>query len=123
MLKFLHQLFNPHCLHCSNEKANERICNSCLTLERQLVLANEEKKVLLDRILEMMKPEVIDRSVPTPKPIIGGVNWRERQRMLEAEDREKLKITNAIKEENARLEKELGLNKENENASQVGQTV
>lgn len=90
-------------------------CESCETLKTQLSIANQEKKALLDRILE--KPEPI----PTPddielKPIYPrGVSWNTRRQMLETESREAAKLLRQKKEEGPdritieELEKELDI--------------
>lgn len=78
-------------------------CQSCETLKMQLAIANEEKKQLLNTILE--KPQIEEPvKVTDLKPILPRTHlaWNERRRALEANDRNEAKI---------RQEKELEINK------------
>lgn len=89
-------------------------CESCDTLKMQLSIANDNNKQLLDRLLT--KPvEIQSVSDSELKPVQPNrhLNWRTRQQMLEAEDREQARLlkqsversTNKISTED--LEKEL----------------
>lgn len=77
-------------------------------LERQLILANEEKKQMLDAILKMSEPpkeEVVTRAPVTYEPINKFVPWRVRQQMLEKEDAKKHELQLAAKKEQEEIEK------------------
>jgi uncharacterized Zn finger protein (UPF0148 family) len=87
---WIHKLLNPHCPDCKEERDNSRVCPSCETLKMQLEISNNEKRQLLERILE--KPAL--ESKPELREVTRPVNvpWRVRQQMLEAEDREKARL-------------------------------
>lgn len=79
---------------------DENICKSCETLKLQLAIANDEKRALLDRILE--KP-VAEATLNTDdlKPIVPRtLPWNARRQALEAEDRAAAKILKQNKTEN-----------------------
>lgn len=108
---WLHHLMNPHCPDCQHDK----VCQSCETLREQLAFERDEKKKLLDSILEASKPKD-DKTVADPstyKPVKPTfVPWNVRRQMLEAEDREKARILRNQSEEEkkiAELEKAIGI--------------
>lgn len=91
-------------------------CESCETLKQQLSIANDEKRRLLDRLLE--KPEQTTRIDTTELKVINPKTkvdyWPERRRILEENDRSKAKqlamhdkdtVTDRI--ETAELEREV----------------
>jgi hypothetical protein len=98
---FFHHLFTPHCEHCLEErrelKAENKICESCETLRKQLEIANFEKERLLSRLLEKPEQPIVDNkpvNITPPKTI----PWRVRQQMLEQADRDKaMALRNAAK--------------------------
>lgn len=66
------------------------ICQSCETLKSQLEIANYEKKLLLNRLLE--KPEPIEERTIAPELVAArprAIPWHIKKQMLETEDREK----------------------------------
>lgn len=80
-------------------------CKGCEILQRQLDIANNEKKELLDTILSLVRPEVIP---PTPVKqqksfAAAAVPWATKRRMLEQADAEKAKA----QAEMARVDKEI----------------
>lgn len=113
-----------------------KICKSCDTLRTQLEIANFERKQLLDALItpKSITPEPIGATQPEQlKP--KNIPWAIRRQMLEAEDRQKAKIlrahdlsspsggikvnipeTNTIEE----LEKELGIEYDNEKLDRTG---
>lgn len=115
MFHWLHHLINPHCRECQMEAEENRICQSCETLKKQLELANYEKKQMLDTILSFSRPQAENQSGPPAdlehvKPKM--MTWNVRRQMLEAEDRKAAQIlaeqkrqAESIKE----LEKELSI--------------
>ena len=129
MLKWIHQILNPHCPHCAAERKeafereqalrleqkeeikDERICPSCETLQKQLEIANHEKERLLDKLLE--RPEKpIETGPPMQMTRPKTIPWNVRRQMLEAEDRKRAELLrNAPKPQPAEsvedLEKEL----------------
>lgn len=98
--KFFHELFNPHCLHCLEEKRiereeskEERVCNSCEILKTQVEQLRYDNEKLLNRMLE--KPSVPSQpEVDNTTPIRMGrhIPWNVRRQALEAEDRQKAKL-------------------------------
>ena len=88
-------------------------CKSCETLRKQLEITNYEKNELLNTILGLVKPEVIQHTPTIIEPVKNkSIPWHVRQKALEEEDRVKAKIERRIKEE----EKELGITEEVKNA-------
>lgn len=97
MTHWIHQLLNPHCPHCAEERRESRevkkestVCASCETYKEQLNIANHEKKVLLDKLLK--EPERTEEVAPQIMTQPKTMPWRVRQQMLEAEDRAKAKL-------------------------------
>lgn len=65
------------------------ICDSCETLKMQLAIANQEKKVLLEKLLEEPKKEEV-HEYNGPQSLVPkgtNVNWRARKQLLEENDR------------------------------------
>ena len=92
MIAWLHHLFDPHCPQCKDEEEDARQCKSCDILKEQLYIANEDKRRLLDLIVEKNK---VQESLPLSdkQPIKSNYTpWKVKQQMLEAEDREKARI-------------------------------
>lgn len=117
MINWFHRLLKPHCPECSIEK----ICLSCETLRDQLARVNEEKKLLLESILESVKPKVeaVPPEIKIEKP--SFIPWRVKKEMLEAEDREKARLLKNKQNELTieDLEKEMDIaaqERENKNA-------
>lgn len=99
MINWFHKWLNPHCAHCREEK----LCSSCDILKMQLAIVREENKKLLDTILDFTKPKVEEapvREVSNFEPTIRS--WKQKQRLLEEEDRVRAKII-------ADMERELDL--------------
>lgn len=108
--RFFHEFVHPHCIECGNDKT----CKSCETLREQLALVNEDKRKLLEIILEKNKtiPEEINK--PSEHKPVGSsyVPWNVRRAALEAEDREKARILRDREPEQKeieKLEKEIGI--------------
>lgn len=100
--RFFHELAHPHCSHCIEDKT----CNSCETLKRQLELANEDKAKLLELILERNKVSETPIIQTEHKPIKPAfVPWNVRRAALEAEDREKARILRDREPEQREIEK------------------
>lgn len=75
-IKWLHQLFNPHCQHCADERREQRdylreqsICASCETLERENARLVRDNERLITLLLD--KPATTDKvqDVRDLKPI------------------------------------------------------
>lgn len=74
-----------------------KYCESCETLKLQLSIANDEKKQLLNRLIEAPKVES-EKEVKEFKPIMTHpLIWNARRQMLEREDKDKLKKLEAVK--------------------------
>lgn len=74
-------------------EVNEVKCESCETLKIQLAIANQEKKVLLDKLIN--PTPIIERSETEElKPIIPAThrNWNEKRRILEMNDRREAQL-------------------------------
>ena len=95
MIKWLHQLFNPHCEHCIEELKESKLCSSCETLRFMLDQANHEKRLLLDKLLIINQPieqNEVNHEIKEPIKTTRFVSWRVRQQMLENEDRERARL-------------------------------
>jgi len=120
-IRFIHHIFQPHCLDCLNEIQDARVCSSCETLKHQLEIANYEKRELLNKLIR--EPE---------QPVTNPVNyneirprtvpWNVKRQELEAEDRRRAQLmkekekelkvvsSDSIKDSSVdELEKELGV--------------
>jgi hypothetical protein len=98
LIKFFHHFFNPHCDHC----AHERACQTCEVLKEELANERANYKKLLDTLVEMNKPKVIEKEpeVQLPQEIAPkAISWRIRKEMLEAEDRARAAVLRREKEE------------------------
>lgn len=85
-------------------------CNTCEVLRAQLDESNRERRALLNRLLEPPKSEPPLEKEEELVPIKPQfVPWRMRQQMLEAEDRQKARLTKEKAAELAELERELGV--------------
>lgn len=65
------------------------ICDSCETLKMQLTIANQEKKILLEKLLEEPKKEEV-QEYNGPQSLVPkgtNVNWKARKQLLEENDR------------------------------------
>lgn len=107
------------------EKAFEP-CKSCEVLKSQLEIANHERAELLQTIMGLVKPEVIQHPLVPVQPILSkSLPWAARKKALEENDREQMRIRRDLEIQKAKvqttttveeLEKELGV----EDASQIG---
>jgi hypothetical protein len=76
-----------------SKKRELNYCSACETLKLQLAIANEERKLLINKLTD--KPEVIEDKPNTNelKPIMPNrMNWNTRRQLLEAESREAAKL-------------------------------
>lgn len=108
MFKWLHHLLSPHCSHCAEELERSRVCSSCEVLKSQLEIANHEKEQLLDRLVNppiKHEPEIDTSKIEPIKP--RTIPWAIRKQMLEAEDKEKVRLE---KQRLRELEEEIGIN-------------
>lgn len=121
MFHWLHHLFNPHCQFCREVEEDNKTCQSCETLKVQLSIANHEKQEMLNTILSLSKPAVVEETSPAVnyekvKPRIN--TWNVRKHMLEAEDRRAAQILaeqrkkTKVDEQISNLEKEVGITEE-----------
>ena len=105
MIKFIHHIFKPHCPEC----LDERICQSCETLRKQLEIANHNNELLMNRLLS--KEESVNKEpveITRPKTL----SWAVRKQMLEREDRERARIMKEVPTPSKSvesLEKDLGV--------------
>ena len=109
---WIHQLLNPHCEHCHDERESAKVCQSCETLKGQLENVNFEKDKLLARILERPNVETSTQPERTITVPTGNIPWAVRRQMLEREDRERAKLMRdapVAKVSTEDLEKDLNL--------------
>lgn len=103
------------------KKRELEYCESCETLKLQLALANDEKKQLLNRLLEKPEKTETEQEIVNPKAILPNrLTFSARRQMLEAEDRARAKVirdNSAIKPVTSskavtveEIEKEIGVN-------------
>ena len=87
-------------------KTEYRVCESCETLKMQLAIANQEKKDLLNRLLNptnSLEPPTTE--IPRAIPPTRHLSWNTRRQILEREDREAAKMLAQNKESNERVVK------------------
>jgi hypothetical protein len=96
MIKFFHQLFNPHCQHCADERreqrAENRYCASCESLANENSRLVRDNERLMDLLLEKpTAPADKVTNVENLKPIqttrLPFVPTAVRRQMLEQESR------------------------------------
>lgn len=100
MLRFISHLF----------KLDYESCKGCEVLKNQLDIANHDRQLLQETLLDLLKPkihEVTPISVEPIKPRI--MPWRVKQRELEDQARHEAKLK---KEHIDKLERELEINEE-----------
>ena len=95
------------------------VCQSCETLKQQLSFERDEKKLLTDTLLDIVRPKVvIEQEIKEVNPVIqSSGSWARRRAALEARDREEAKILLETKhlgkpdslKDISNLEKELGI--------------
>lgn len=104
MIHWFHRLFHPHCPECEMKPA----CQNCETLRSLLTTEKHEKQQLLERLIELTRPEKKEpeERKELPKVVPMPTTWRMRQQLLEQEDRAKAE---AIRKRNEELEKETGV--------------
>lgn len=84
----------------------EKECSSCKILKEQLDIANADRKQMLDTLLSLTKPEVVQAPPTIVSPVLPKtMPWHQRQRLMEEEDRNKARI----QRETDKLEIELGV--------------
>ena len=102
------------------KKRELQYCESCEVLKLQLAIATEERRRLIDRIVEKPEPEELKQTEPIMlKPVMPTrMSWDVRKQMLEREDRAAAQILKKNQELNktvtspltvAAIEKELGV--------------
>lgn len=106
MIKFIHQLLNPHCSECDDLRRESEICDSCEILKQQLELVTIERDKLLNIILD--KPvEINEIKLDELKPIQSNrfLPWAARRQMMERDDR--IKASQAKDKSVEKLEEEV----------------
>lgn len=86
-------------------RESKNYCRSCETLREQLNMANHEKKVLLERLIN--PPMVVSDAPPLeiPSPIIPKIiPWAVKKQMLEQEDRAKAAAIRKVEEDRKKAE-------------------
>ena len=105
------------------KKRELRYCESCESLSRQLALANDERKYLIEKLTETkVVTEEVKPSTENLKAVMPtSLRWSARQQILEAEDRQKAKalknnpsiqaVPSGVALTAEEIEKELGVEK------------
>lgn len=120
IVRFFHQIRNPHCPHCEEELMSDPVVEE---LKTELAAIRYERDRLLKYILEEPKSHSTNDVLPQndgdtesdePKPILPKVvPWHVRRQMLEQEDRKKAAQLEEFRKNQAeaisKLEKELKL--------------
>jgi len=77
-------------------RREDRKCKSCIVLENQLFVANNDREKLLDQILELTQPKkepvIINEEVKHEPIRPAKTPWGVRRQLLEQEDRAKAEI-------------------------------
>lgn len=116
LTKFFHELLNPHCPDClveSEVAISNAQCKNCEVLHQQLLIANNEKRDLLNRLIAPPVTELYKESEPEEPTTSAskGLSWKVRKQLLESEKREEAKLIARNKIQTVdELEKELKLN-------------
>ena len=92
----------------------EEVCISCYTLRHQLELVNHEKKELLQTIMNLVKPQIVEASPVNVEPVAPKVtSFSAKRRMMEEADRAQARKLREVEAENKasidELEKNLGI--------------
>ena len=100
------------------------VCHSCETLKQQLEFEREEKKQLMDTLLKITNPKVIESPIQELAPVVNtSALFSRRRAAAEARDREEARIKRdstllARPDDNlTKLERDLGID-DNEKASE-----
>lgn len=90
-MNWFHRLLNPHCEVCKDLEDKNNINSPLEILKQQLAIANDEKRKLLEVVIELQKPkEVIQEAVNTEelRPIkTAPMPWGLKRSLLEREHR------------------------------------
>lgn len=73
---------------------NSEVCDSCETLKTQLEIAHSNNRMLMNKLLQPNEKVTIETGPPVIIPP-KTIPWRQKQQMLEAEDREKARALKA----------------------------
>lgn len=123
MIKWLHELFNPHCEHCAQLRREEReeqkqlreeakYCSSCESMERENSRLVRENERLLNLLLEKPEP-VVEKAIDTRdlKPIqttrTPFVPMAVRRQILEQESRAAAKIQREAPKPDSKINKDV----------------
>ncbi len=121
IVKFFHELRNPHCPHCleverikREDAKDNKVCQSCEALKLELARSHDLVSSLVENVTR--KPDVIvqeTKAVPITRPN-STVPWSVRRQLLETEDKAKAALLRKAPQpeppqEVAELEKELGV--------------
>lgn len=90
MIKFFHELFNPHCAHCLDIARENRICSTCEYLKMEVAQLRQQNQELIEKLTN--KPTRTENKTEATqefKPINPGLvrSWAVKRQLLENEDR------------------------------------
>lgn len=100
IVKFFHELINPHCSHCDalrdeefHIKAENNRCRSCESLERQLAIVNDTNRELLNKITKSPEqPTAVSNEVAVKPLRRGPIPFHMIRQQLEQESRLKAQV-------------------------------
>jgi hypothetical protein len=82
------------------QKRELQYCEACETLKLQLSIANEERKFLINKLVEAPAEVEEKPNFSELKPLLPNrMNWNVRRQMLESEDRAAAKLMQQKKNE------------------------
>ena len=135
MFKFFHQLFNPHCQHCADERREQRellrqeredsrYCSSCETLARENARLVRENERLLEHIWSAPKlAEEKQVNIGELKPIQTTRNpfvpSAVRRQILENESRHNAQVAKNAPKPDALINKDVELQELSEELDNV----
>lgn len=100
LTKFLHELFNPHCLHCDKIRMEEYelkefeieknlVCQTCEALKLELANAHNLNNKLINNIIDPPKSEFVEDNGPKQVIQTRHLPFSVIKNKLEAESRAK----------------------------------
>lgn len=94
IIKFFHQLWNPHCPNCALELQESKFCNSCETMREQISQLNSQNLILLNRLVNPTPVTVVDKEEKVQPPLKTSqfIPYAVRRQMLEEQDRNEARI-------------------------------
>lgn len=93
-----------------NKKGYEN-CKGCEVLREQLLIANEEKQLAINTLLDIMKPKVAEPIQTQSTPVLAGpMPWARRRAILEEQERikaQRMKTSSVLAKSDKQLNDEM----------------